>query len=181
MGAVGEGRGTEDRLDRVANDIAEHYRERWKTLEGKAMVVGYSQRICAQLVARLQKHLGQDAVTAVISATATDDPAVSAYRRTRQQREDLEKFFKKPDSPLKVVVVRDMWLTGFDAPALHTLYIDKPMKDHGLLQAIARVNRVFGDKPGGLVVATSASAKTSAPPCRRTPARTSTTWPCRSR
>jgi type I restriction enzyme R subunit len=144
--------GTEDRLDRVANDIAEHYTERCKTLDGKAMVVGYSQRICAELVARLQKHLGQDAVTAVISATATDDPAVSAYRRTRQQREDLEEFFKKPDSPLKVVVVRDMWLTGFDAPALHTLYIDKPMKDHGLLQAIARVNRVFGDKPGGLVV-----------------------------
>jgi type I restriction enzyme R subunit len=144
--------GTEDRLDKVAADIAEHFVERCKSLEGKAMVVGYSQRICVELVKRLQGLFGEEAVTAVISASATDDPEISAYRRTRHQREELEEFFKEPDSPLRVVVVRDMWLTGFDAPVLHTLYIDKPMKDHGLLQAIARVNRVFGDKPGGLVV-----------------------------
>ncbi|MEA2407870.1 MAG: type restriction enzyme subunit [Thermoleophilaceae bacterium] len=144
--------GTDERLDVVAKDIAEHYTERCKVQEGKAMVVGYSQRICVDLVKRLKAHLGEDAVTAVISATATDDPEISAFRRTRHQREELEELYKQPDSALRIVVVRDMWLTGFDAPVMHTLYVDKPMKDHGLLQAIARVNRVFRDKPGGLVV-----------------------------
>ena len=144
--------GTKERLDRLAKDIADHYLLRCRTQEGKALVVGYSQRICVELVKRLQEHLGDKAVTAVISASATDDPEISAYRRSRQQREELEELYKKPDSELRLVVVRDMWLTGFDAPVMHTLYVDKPMKDHGLLQAIARVNRVFRSKPGGLVV-----------------------------
>src|SRR5207249_11904376 len=80
------------------------------------------------------------------------DPAISRWRRSRQERRQVETDFKDPDHPLRVVVVRDMWLTGFDVPSLYTIYVDKPMRDHGLLQAIARVNRVFRDKPGGLVV-----------------------------
>src|SRR5207249_7229006 len=80
------------------------------------------------------------------------DPAISRWRRSRQERRQVETDFKDPDHPLRVVVVRDMWLTGFDVPSLYTLYVDKPMRDHGLLQAIGRVNRVFHDKPGGLVV-----------------------------
>jgi type I restriction enzyme R subunit len=100
----------------------------------------------------LRARLGEEAVDCVISAQATDDPEISRFRRSKPQLRDLAKRFREPDDPLRVVVVKDMWLTGFDAPVLHTLYIDKPMRDHGLLQAIARVNRVFKDKPGGLVV-----------------------------
>jgi type I restriction enzyme, R subunit len=144
--------GTPDRLDRLADDIAQHYLERVDFLAGKAMVVGMSQRICAELTARLKQRLGDEAVTCVISAQATDEPQVSQYRRSRQERTQIETEFKDPDHRLRVVVVRDMWLTGFDVPSLHTLYVDKPMRDHGLMQAIARVNRVFRDKPGGLVV-----------------------------
>jgi type I restriction enzyme R subunit len=144
--------GAPDRLDRLAEDVATHFAERCEVLEGKGMVVGMSQRICAELTERLRKLLGEGGVTCVISAQATDDPIVSQYRRSRQERTQVESDFKDPDHPLRMVVVRDMWLTGFDVPPLHTLYIDKPMRDHGLMQAIARVNRVFRDKPGGLVV-----------------------------
>lgn len=148
--------GNEGRLDRVAADIADHYRTRCKTLEGKALVIGMSRRICARLADRLKAILGDKAVTCVMSATATDDPEVRGpggeYRRSKEELRQVATDFKDPDHPLKVVVVRDMWLTGFDVPCLHTLYVDKPMRDHGLLQAIARVNRVFRDKPGGLVV-----------------------------
>jgi len=100
----------------------------------------------------LRERLGQEAVECVITAAATDEQALSKFRRSKKEMEELAREFKDPDSKLRVVVVRDMWLTGFDAPSLHTLYVDKPMRDHGLLQAIARVNRVFRDKPGGLVV-----------------------------
>jgi type I restriction enzyme R subunit len=144
--------GAPDRLEGLADHIAEHYRERSEALAGKALVVAYSRRIAAILTDLLRKRLGSDIVDCVISAQATDAPEVSRFRRSKPELKELAKRFRDPDDVLRVVVVKDMWLTGFDAPALHTLYIDKPMRDHGLLQAIARVNRVFRDKPGGLVV-----------------------------
>jgi type I restriction enzyme R subunit len=144
--------GQKERLVKVADDLAEHFQERCEALEGKALVVAYSRVIAAQMTELLRDRLGEEVVDCVISANATDPPELSKFRRNSKEKEDLATLFKDPDSKLRVVVVRDMWLTGFDAPALHTLYVDKPMKDHGLLQAIARVNRVFRDKPGGLVV-----------------------------
>lgn len=143
--------GSEARLDKVADDIAHHFTERQKLLSGKAMVVGMSREICVELTERLKQRLGDDTVTCVITAQATE-PKLNRYRRSKAEMTKVAAGFKDPDHPLKIVVVRDMWLTGFDVPALHTMYIDKPMRDHGLLQAIARVNRVFRDKPGGLVV-----------------------------
>ncbi len=144
--------GSPERLNRIAEDIAEHYAERSKSLEGKAMVVGMTRLICAKLTDRLRERLGDVAVDCVISAAATDEETISRFRRNKAEMRAIAERFKDPDDPLRIVVVRDMWLTGFDVPSLHTLYIDRPMKDHGLLQAIARVNRVFRDKPGGLVV-----------------------------
>ena len=144
--------GAPDRLRHLADDAAEHYLARCEALEGKAMVVAYSRRVAAELTELLREHLGARAVECVISAQATDDPEISRFRRSKPELKDLARRFRDPDDPLRVVVVRDMWLTGFDVPALHTLYVDKPMRDHGLLQAIARVNRVFRDKPGGLIV-----------------------------
>jgi type I restriction enzyme, R subunit len=143
--------GAPDRLERLADAGAEHFTERCETLAGKALVVAYSRRIAAELTGLLRERLGEEAVDCVISAQATDPPEISHYRRSKPELKELAKRFRDPDDQLRVVVVKDMWLTGFDAPALHTLYIDKPMRDHGLLQAIARVNRVFRDKPGGLV------------------------------
>lgn len=144
--------GAPDRMVKLADDLAAHYQTRCKSLEGKAMVVAYSRRVAAALTDLLSERLGEAAVDCVISAQASDDPEISRFRRSKLQLRDMAKRFRDPDDPLRVVVVKDMWLTGFDAPVLHTLYIDKPMHDHGLLQAIARVNRVFKDKPGGLVV-----------------------------
>ena len=116
------------------------------------MVVAYSRRIAAELTGLLRERLGTDVVDCVISAQATDRQEISHFRRSKPELKELAKRFKDPVDPLRVVVVKDMWLTGFDVPVLHTLYVDKPMRDHGLLQAIARVNRVFRDKPGGLIV-----------------------------
>jgi type I restriction enzyme, R subunit len=144
--------GAPERLERLADDVHEHFQTRCEVLDGKAMVVAYSRRIAAKLTALLQERFGEEAVTCVISAQATDPPAVSCFRRSKPELRELAKRFRDEHDPLRIVVVKDMWLTGFDAPVLHTLYIDKPMRDHGLLQAIARVNRVFRDKPGGLVV-----------------------------
>ncbi len=144
--------GAPDRLGKLADDVAEHYRARCDALDGKAMVVAYSRRVAADLTGLLRERLGDEAVDCVISAQATDRPEISHFRRSKSELKELARRFKDPGDPLRVVVVKDMWLTGFDVPALHTLYIDKPMRDHGLLQAIARVNRVFRDKPGGLIV-----------------------------
>ena len=144
--------GAPDRIEKVAQDIASHYRRRSETLEGKAMVVAYSREIAARLAVRLQDIFGEEAVTCVMTAGASDPPHMSQFRRSKQETKDVEALFKKADSALRIVVVRDMWLTGFDVPSLHTLYVDKPMRDHGLIQAISRVNRLFKDKAGGLVV-----------------------------
>jgi len=144
--------GAPDRMERLAEDVHAHFTARCEVLAGKGMVVAYSRRIAAELTVLLRERFGDDAVDCVISAQATDPPEISRFRRSKAELRQLAKDFKDPSHPLRVVVVKDMWLTGFDAPVLHTLYIDKPMRDHGLLQAIARVNRVFRDKPGGLVV-----------------------------
>ncbi|WP_051222922.1 type I restriction endonuclease subunit R [Conexibacter woesei] len=144
--------GAPDRLAKLADDLAAHYHARCEVLKGKALVVAYSRRVAAQLTELLRERLGSGTVDCVISAQATDDPEISRFRRSKPQLRELAKRFRNPDDHLRVVVVKDMWLTGFDAPVLHTLYIDKPMRDHGLLQAIARVNRVFENKPGGMVV-----------------------------
>jgi type I restriction enzyme, R subunit len=144
--------GSPDRLRRLADDVAEHYRIHCEEQEGKAIVVAYSRRIAAELTDLLRARASDAAVNCVISAQATDPPAISRFRRSKAELKELAKRFKDPEDQLRIVVVKDMWLTGFDAPVLHTLYVDKPMRDHGLLQAIARVNRVFREKRGGLVV-----------------------------
>ena len=152
--------GAERRLGLVAADIVEHFERRLDALDGKAMVVAMSRRICVELydeIVRLRPgwHHGDDAegaVKVVMTGSAADPPEWQPHIRSKAGREALARRFRDPSDPLRMVLVRDMWLTGFDAPSLHTMYADKPMRGHGLMQAIARVNRVFGDKPGGLVV-----------------------------
>jgi type I restriction enzyme R subunit len=152
--------GTEKRLSVIAKDIVGHFEARLEALEGKAMIVCMSRRICMDLHDQLVKlrpdwyHPDDDkgALKVVMTGNASEGPWVAEHARNKSRREALAKRFRNPHDPLKVVIVRDMWLTGFDAPSLHTMYLDKPMQGHGLMQAIARVNRVFRDKPGGLVV-----------------------------
>ena len=152
--------GSEARLRLVARDIVRHFEQRLEAMDGKAMIVCMSRRICIDLYRELVRlrpdwHDGEDSsgqVKVVMTGAASDPPGWQAHIRNRSRREALAKRFRDAGDPLRVVLVRDMWLTGFDAPSLHTMYLDKPMRGHGLMQAIARVNRVFGDKPGGLVV-----------------------------
>ena len=152
--------GAENRLSQIAEDIVAHFEQRLEVLEGKAMVVCMSRRICIDLYRELV-HLrpdweseddGKGAIKVVMTGSASDPPDWQPHIRNKARREGLAQRFRDPEDPLQLVLVRDMWLTGFDAPSLHTLYVDKPMRGHGLMQAIARVNRVFKDKPGGLVV-----------------------------
>ena len=152
--------GTEKRLKLVAQDIVTHLEKRAEIIEGKAMVVCMSRRICVDLfneIVRLRPEwddsdFSKGAVKVVMTGSASDPEHYARHLMTGRVRGDIEKRFKNPADPLRLVLVRDMWLTGFDVPCLHTMYVDKPMQGHGLMQAIARVNRVFGDKPGGLVV-----------------------------
>ena len=152
--------GTEKRVKLIAQDIVAHFEQRLEALAGKAMVVCMSRRICIELYRELVRlrpawHQEEDdkgQIKVVMTGSASDPPAWQPHIRTKSQREALAKRFRNPGDPLRLVLVRDMWLTGFDAPSLHTMYVDKPMRGHGLMQAIARVNRVFRDKPGGLVV-----------------------------
>jgi type I restriction enzyme, R subunit len=152
--------GAEKRLAVVAEDIVEHFEQRLEAMAGKAMVVCMSRRICVELYRELVRlrpgwHHDDDdrgAIKVVMTGSASDPPDWQPHFRTKARREALANRFRDPTDPLRIVLVRDMWLTGFDAPSLHTMYVDKPMRGHGLMQAIARVNRVFRDKPGGLVV-----------------------------
>jgi len=144
--------GTPKRLELVARDLVANFAERLSAMEGKAMVVCMSRRICVDLHAELRRLRPDWEIEVVMTGSATDPPGWQRHIRTKSGREELARRFKDPDDPFRVVIVRDMWLTGFDAPSLHTMYVDKPMRGHGLMQAIARVNRVFRDKPGGLVV-----------------------------
>ena len=152
--------GAEPRLQQVAADLVAHFEQRSRTQPGKAMVVAMSRDICARLydaIVALRPHWHDDdhlkgAIKVVMTASASDEAYLQPHHTSKQQKKDLERRFKDPADPLKVVLVRDMWLTGFDAPCMATMYVDKPMKGANLAQAIARVNRVFKDKPGGLVV-----------------------------
>ena len=152
--------GAEKRLAVVARDIVEHFEKRLEAMDGKAMVVCMSRRICVELHRELVKLRpawrddddARGAIKVVMTGSASDLPDWQPHIRNKPRRETLANRFRDPKDPLRLVLVRDMWLTGFDAPCLHTMYVDKPMRGHGLMQAIARVNRVFKDKPGGLVV-----------------------------
>ncbi|MDE0259698.1 MAG: type I restriction endonuclease subunit R [Gammaproteobacteria bacterium] len=152
--------GAPPRLKLVARDILSHLDRRLEAIEGKAMIVCMSRRICIDLYEELIRlrpgwYHQDDAkgeIKVVMTGSASDPPHWQPHIRSKKRRELLAKRFRDPGDPLRVVLVRDMWLTGFDAPSLHTMYVDKPMRGHGLMQAIARVNRVFRDKPGGLVV-----------------------------
>ncbi len=152
--------GSENRIKNIAQDIVSHFEERQAVFEGKGMIVAMSRRIAADLYAEITKikpdwhsdDLDKGVIKVVMTSSSSDGPEISKHHTTKAQRKTLADRMKHPDDPLKLVIVRDMWLTGFDAPSLHTLYIDKPMKGHNLMQAIARVNRVYKDKPGGLIV-----------------------------
>jgi type I restriction enzyme R subunit len=152
--------GAENRVNLIARDLVQHFESRQETLMGKAMIVCMSRRICVDLydaLARIrpQWHDPDDkkgTLKVVMTGSASDPLPWQDHVRNKERREKLADRFKDPADPLKLVIVRDMWLTGFDAPCLHTMYLDKPMRGHGLMQAIARVNRVFRDKPGGFVV-----------------------------
>lgn len=152
--------GNEDRIRILANDIVSHFEERQQVFEGKSLVVAMSRRIAVTLYDAIIKlrpewhsdDLDQGAIKVVMTSSSSDGAAFQKHHTTKAQRKALALRLKDENDPLKIVIVRDMWLTGFDAPCLNTMYIDKPMKDHSLMQAIARVNRVFKDKPGGLIV-----------------------------
>lgn len=152
--------GGTSRLKNIAKDIVMHFTQRTETLVGKGMIVAMSRRIAAALyneIIALQPHWHSDDLTkgkikVVMTAAASDGPDLAKFHTTKEQRRALAERMKDPNDELELVIVRDMWLTGFDAPCMHTLYIDKPMKGHNLMQAIARVNRVYKDKSGGLIV-----------------------------
>jgi type I restriction enzyme R subunit len=152
--------GSDKRLALIAKDIVEHFERRLEALDGKAMIVCMSRRICVELhreLAKLRPQWTSDedergALKVVMTGSASDPPDWQPHIRNKPRREALANRFRSPADSLRLVIVRDMWLTGFDAPSMHTMYVDKPMRGHGLMQAIARVNRVFKDKPGGLVV-----------------------------
>ena len=152
--------GNEDRIKNLAKDIVTHFEKRQTAFEGKALVVAMSRRIAADIyreiiALRPQWHdddLSKGEIKVVMTAASSDGPEIAKHHTSKQQRRSLSDRMKDPADPLKIVIVRDMWLTGFDAPCLTTMYIDKPMRGHNLMQSIARVNRVFKDKPGGLVV-----------------------------
>ena len=152
--------GSEDRIKRVAKDIATHFEQRQEVFEGKGMIVAMSRRIAVELYNEIIKlcpewhsdDLSNGAIKVVMTAASSDGPELSKHHTTKEQRRALADRMKDSQDEMKLVIVRDMWLTGFDVPSLHTLYIDKPMQGHNLMQAIARVNRVYKDKPGGLIV-----------------------------
>jgi type I restriction enzyme R subunit len=152
--------GSENRIKEVARDIVDHFEQRQEAFEGKAMVVAMSRRIAAELYKEIiairpgwhNDELRNGVIKVVMTSASSDGPEIAEHHTTKEQRRALADRMKDPEDELKLVIVRDMWLTGFDVPSMHTLYIDKPMKGHTLMQAIARVNRVYKDKPGGLVV-----------------------------
>jgi type I restriction enzyme R subunit len=152
--------GAKERIEAIASDLVAHFEKRNAVMPGKAMIVGMSRDICARLYAAIvalrpewhDADIEKGVIKVVMTGSASDDQALQPHVTTKREKKRLEKRFKNPDDPLRLVIVRDMWLTGFDAPCCHTMYVDKPMKGHNLMQAIARVNRVFKDKPGGLVV-----------------------------
>jgi len=152
--------GSDNRIKQIAKDIVEHFEKRREIMDGKGMVVCMSRRICIDLHDEIKKlrpewydkEDDKGFMKVVMTGSASDGPEWQEHIRDKRRRKELGESFKNPESEFKFAIVRDMWLTGFDVPSLHTLYIDKPMKGHGLMQAIARVNRVYKDKQGGLIV-----------------------------
>ncbi|MCH7972533.1 MAG: type I restriction endonuclease subunit R [Bacteroidetes bacterium] len=152
--------GSEDRIKQIASDIVLHFEQRQEVFEGKGMIISMSRRIAVELYNEIIKirpewhsdDLKKGAIKVVMTASSSDGPEMEKHHTTKDQRRLLADRMKTPQDEMKLVIVRDMWLTGFDVPSLHTLYIDKPMRGHNLMQAIARVNRVYKDKPGGLIV-----------------------------
>ncbi|KAF3981363.1 MAG: type I restriction endonuclease subunit R [Methylococcales symbiont of Hymedesmia sp. n. MRB-2018] len=152
--------GSNNRIKNIAKDIVSHFEQRQAVFDGKGMIVSMSRRIAADLYAEIIKikpdwhsdDLNKGVIKVVMTSSSSDGPGIARHHTTKAQRKMLAGRMKHPDDSLQLVIVRDMWLTGFDAPSLHTLYIDKPMKGHNLMQTIARVNRVYKDKPGGLIV-----------------------------
>jgi len=152
--------GSADRLKHLAQDIITHFEQRQEVFEGKGMIVTMSRRIAAALYEEIVKirpewhseDLKKGVIKVVMTSASSDGPNIAKHHTTKEQRRMLADRMKNPDDELKLVIVCDMWLTGFDVPCLHTMYIDKPMQGHNLMQAIARVNRVYKDKTGGLIV-----------------------------
>ena len=152
--------GHPERLHDVANDIISHFEARQEGFEGKAMIVGMTRQICVDLYAQIIKirpewhsdDLNKGMIKLIMTSSSDDPESFQTHRTTKQQRKELAVRMKEPSDELKLVIVRDMWLTGFDAPSMHTMYVDKKMQGANLMQAIARVNRVYKDKPGGLIV-----------------------------
>ncbi|HIP31273.1 MAG TPA: type I restriction endonuclease subunit R [Lutibacter sp.] len=152
--------GSKNRVKNIAKDIIQHFEARQEVFDGKGMIVSMSRRIAAELYHEIitlkpewhSDDLDKGVIKVVMTSASSDGPKIAIHHTNKTQRKALADRMKDPDDELKLVIVRDMWLTGFDAPSMHTLYIDKPMKGHNLMQAIARVNRVYKDKPGGLVV-----------------------------
>jgi type I restriction enzyme R subunit len=152
--------GSAPRMEQVAKDLVNHFEQRISTMPGKGMIVCMSREICVELYNSItalkpewhDTDTAKGAIKIVMTGSASDKDKLQAHIHNKETKKLFEKRFKDVDDPLQLVIVRDMWLTGFDAPSCHTMYIDKPMKGHNLMQAIARVNRVFKDKPGGLVV-----------------------------
>ncbi len=152
--------GSENRIALIARDLVKHFEDRLAVIDGKGMVVCMSRRICVDLyraIAKLRPEWHGDvddrgSMKVIMTGSASDPMDWQSHIRSKKRRGDMALRFREPKDPFRLVIVRDMWLTGFDAPSLHTMYVDKPMRGHGLMQAIARVNRVFKDQPGGLVV-----------------------------
>lgn len=152
--------GGKNRLQNIASDIVTHFTQRQEVSQGKGMIVSMSRRIAAELYQAIvaikpewhSDDLKKGKIKVIMTSASSDGPEMAKFHTTKDQRRMLAERMKDPNDELELVIVRDMWLTGFDAPSMHTLYIDKPMKGHNLMQAIARVNRVYKDKPGGLIV-----------------------------
>ena len=152
--------GAKPRIEQIAQDLVEHFEERTAIIEGKGMIVAMSRQIAVELydaIVALRPEWDSDdpqqgVIKIIMTGSASDDATLQKHLYSKPVKKEIERRFKDPDDPLKLVIVRDMWLTGFDAPSVHTMYVDKPMRSHNLMQAIARVNRVFKDKKGGLVV-----------------------------
>ena len=152
--------GSSERIKQIAEDIVNHFEQRLEVLEGKGMIVAMTRKIAVRLyneIIKLRPHWHSDElkkgfIKIVMTVSSSDEPEIAKFYLTKEQRRILADRFKDPEDDLKLVIVVDMWLTGFDVPCLHTMYIDKPMKGHTLMQAIARVNRVYKDKTGGLIV-----------------------------
>ncbi|MPW31897.1 HsdR family type I site-specific deoxyribonuclease [Agarivorans sp. B2Z047] len=152
--------GAEPRIEQVAKDLVQHITTRTSTFPGKAIIVAMSREICVDLYNAIvaikpewhHPDTDKGTIKIVMTGSASDKEKMQPHIHDKKTKKLFEKRYKDTDDELQLVIVRDMWLTGFDAPSCHTMYIDKPMKGHNLMQAIARVNRVFKDKPGGLVV-----------------------------